>query len=548
MISILAHFTSSCRRCRATHPLAGLTALTLLGSLHLAHAQSSTNAPPDRLSYQGYLADANGDPLAPLAPGNFTIVFRIWTAPNGGSRLWSEQQVVTVDKGNFSVVLGEGTPYLGEGRPSLSSVLASQSDASERYIGINVTVGGTATEILPRLRLLPTPYAFLSTSARQLTSATGGTVVTHANNRVEVTGHLQVNGIVSGNGSGLTQLNVPANAVTSGTFADARIPTSVARRSGGNTFTENQVLSNGRLGIGTAVPGFPLSFPDTLGDKISLYGQSGNHFGFGIAPSTLQIHANASNSDIAFGYGNSANMTETMRIKGSGNVGIGNPNPVKRLHIGSDTTPGSEGMIRLGSTSPGGVASRSWDVGVPQGGNSADGINYSFVIDDTFLPGTEFMVKWGTGNVGIGTTNPVAKLDVRGDIKMGDAGQFSAAAGEESLRVVRGKVWVELSGPPVPRISSGSGFTVTRLTTYNNNIGGNALAYRINFSTPFADPPAVTVTVTHDTGQSPPRYIGYHYVAKVEETTTTFAVVSFYNTNATGTHDSPFSFIAVGAR
>jgi hypothetical protein len=81
---------------------------------------------------------------------------------------------------------------------------------------------------------------------------------------------------------------------------------------------------DGNVGIGTNTPGFPLSFPDKLGDKISLYGQTGSHFGFGIQGGLLQIHANAATDDIAFGYGKSDSFTETMRIRGNENLSVGN--------------------------------------------------------------------------------------------------------------------------------------------------------------------------------------------------------------------------------
>jgi hypothetical protein len=94
---------------------------------------------------------------------------------------------------------------------------------------------------------------------------------------------------------------------------------------GGATFA-------GKVGIGTT-PGFPLSFPNTLGDKISLWGQSGNHYGFGIQGGLLQIHtANAADS-VAFGHGSSGSFTETMRVKGDGNVGIGTNNPTAKLDV-----------------------------------------------------------------------------------------------------------------------------------------------------------------------------------------------------------------------
>jgi hypothetical protein len=99
------------------------------------------------------------------------------------------------------------------------------------------------------------------------------------------------------------------------------------------------ILKNGNVGIGTASPGFPLSFPNTVGDKISLWGSGGAHYGFGIQGSLLQIHTAGSNDHIAFGYGSSNAFTETMRIKGDGSVGIGTsaPNASAQLEMNSTT-------------------------------------------------------------------------------------------------------------------------------------------------------------------------------------------------------------------
>jgi hypothetical protein len=77
---------------------------------------------------------------------------------------------------------------------------------------------------------------------------------------------------------------------------------------------------DGNVGIGTTTPGFPLNFTNTLGDKISLWGNSGNHYGLGVQSATLQIHGDVAASKIVFGYGQSTNLTETMRIQGNGDV------------------------------------------------------------------------------------------------------------------------------------------------------------------------------------------------------------------------------------
>jgi len=104
--------------------------------------------------------------------------------------------------------------------------------------------------------------------------------------------------------------------------------------------TEKIRIDNaGNVGIGTTSPAFPLNFANSLGDKISLYGNSGAHYGFGIQSHLLQIQSDASISDIAFGYGSSSAFTEIMRIKGNGNVGIGTATPGEKLEIqGSDAT------------------------------------------------------------------------------------------------------------------------------------------------------------------------------------------------------------------
>lgn len=83
-----------------------------------------------------------------------------------------------------------------------------------------------------------------------------------------------------------------------------------------------RIDASGNLGIGTTTPGFPLNFANTLGDKIALYGNSGASHGFGVQGNLLQIHSDSYTADIAFGYGSSLAMTETMRIKGNGDVSI----------------------------------------------------------------------------------------------------------------------------------------------------------------------------------------------------------------------------------
>lgn len=412
----------------------------------MAGPRSAHAAPPELMTYQGFLVDANGNPLAPSTPAQYPVIFRIFTAPINGTRLWSEQQIVTVDKGNFSVILGEGTPIGGEARPSFSSVMAGPNNV-DRYMSLSVTIGSTTTEMLPRLRLLPAPYAFSATSANNLVNPGGTSVVTYANSRVEVNGNFNASGVISGNGSGLTGLTLsqlpPLNAssINLGTLPDAQLSLNVARRDVGNTFNGYQSVA-GNVGIGTVGSAFPLTIGNNiLGDKISLWGQSGNSFGFGIAPGLLQIHTDSPGSDIAFGFGSSGAMGETVRIKGNGNVGVGTPQPSARLSLVAPGASEIQGSVRsetlLTSSGSLGTAVNSELTLASFGFNSANNsslgirairataggawetaaVGLGMDVDNTVRVGGSGLWFNGNGNVGVGTTTPTAKLEVNGAIK-----------------------------------------------------------------------------------------------------------------------------------
>lgn len=170
-------------------------------------------------------------------------------------------------------------------------------------------------------------------------------------------------------------------------------------------------LSAEKVGIGTSTSGFPLGFKDELGDKISLYGESGASFGFGIQDNLLQIHTQATNSDIAFGSGSSSNFNETMRIKGNGNVGIGNSTPGFPLSFKNNLGE----KISLWSSE----SNTSFGFGIQ---DAVLQIYTPFTADDVvFGTGSsaklnEVMRIKGNGNVGIGTSTPGFPLSFKDDL------------------------------------------------------------------------------------------------------------------------------------
>lgn len=162
-------------------------------------------------------------------------------------------------------------------------------------------------------------------------------------------------------------------------------------------------LGSGFVGIGTSSPGFPLNFPNTLGDKISLWGNSGAHYGFGIQGGQLQIHTDQTNSDVLFGYGSSFSFTESMRIKGNGILQFPNGFGKRILFYRGTTGDAHIGMygneLRLGIDDVNGNISFGYD-------NNTTGFvekfkmkaNGAFAVNGSEGQAAQVLSSNGTGN------------------------------------------------------------------------------------------------------------------------------------------------------
>src|SRR5262245_27021364 len=154
------------------------------------------------------------------------------------------------------------------------------------------------------------------------------------------------------------------------------------------------------------------------------------------------------------------------------------------------------GRVGIGTQTPGAVISNSMlDV---IGGHVAVSNNFGFFsmnaagnnigagVDTTpadglglFVNGAEQATLTPGGNLGVGTTSPLGRLDVRGNIRLGPSGEFFAPAALENLRVIRGVVH-ESGG-----VLSGSGFSAQHV-----DVG----KYVVTFTTSFLAAPVVVAT------------------------------------------------------
>lgn len=364
---------------------AGLAALALLPLA--ASAQTITSAVPGFITYQGKVTNANGTLVGAGTPVNRTVIFRIWGhASNStiGDLIYSEQQNVTISEGEFSVLVGQGTAVGGnplgfvegaKGPPSLTVASPVVFGGATRYLGVTIDDGSPNAdpEVSPRQQMVTTAFAFRSKYAESL-GANGGSSLT--------------------------------------------------------------VTDQGNVGIGTTIANYPLSFGTSIGDKIALHGTSGAHYGFGIQPSLLQVHTATSSDDVAFGHGTSTSMTETVRFKGNGNVGIGTAAPSAKLDVNGviNVFDGGSKSQYGGLVSEAGATMINFGINDTRFGSQTSSQQGGFLrvnsqsVSNLFQfyarPGgstslSEVFSITSTGNVGIGNGSPSAKLHVNGSLIAG---------------------------------------------------------------------------------------------------------------------------------
>jgi len=340
----------------------GLLGLVWVFAMGGAFAQLASPPLPENLTYQGFLVDANGAPLGTNAPANYDVVFRLWADPlsndSANNLIWSEQQTVTVDKGYFSVLLGAGSSYSSEPYPKLSSTFA-RPDANARYMEVTVLGIGPASTpnvtILPRLRLLPGPYAFLAQYARaagSLVTASNQTVLSVSSTNVGIntaspSTALEVKGTITATAF------AGSNATFSGTVTAPAFSGSDAKLSGtvtASTFSGANATLTGTVNAQT--------FSGVNGTFTSLNVNGGLHAKGG--PPGANDNNNtgymfSAPGDSDSGMSSSAqgqiefynNSSEVMRVK-DGMVGIGTTAPGAMLDINSKSQGNAtSGGLRL---------------------------------------------------------------------------------------------------------------------------------------------------------------------------------------------------------
>ena len=197
-----------------------------------------------------------------------------------------------------------------------------------------------------------------------------------------------------------------------------------------------RLTPSGNLGIGTTNPGSTLPTDSETASKVlQLTGVSGNTGDTAVllrssdnssgldlwhnastGDSYIDNRFNAAQGDTIFRVKTAGTPLEALRIAGDGNVGIGTSSPAEKLHIFGTTA-----AVKIEGN---GVTSANlkfktnetdrWNVNVPSG--STD-LRFTTGSSDT-------LTLKSNGNVGIGTTSPSEKLDIEGNVRVGQNNGF----------------------------------------------------------------------------------------------------------------------------
>jgi trimeric autotransporter adhesin len=327
----------------------------------------ASSAVPRLIKFSGEVKDASGK----IATGAVNVVFSLYELQDGGSPLWSETQQVQLDaQGRYNILLGATQP---DGLP-LDLFISGQA----RWLGVQPALPGVGEQA--RILLVGVPYALKAADAETLGGKPASAfMLTASEPASQAQGLAQgAASVPSGSGaagpqkvasSGRTpdKSGTPNAACATITADGTATANQVAKFTAACTIHQSLIFDNGTdVGIGTASPAFLLTVGSSANSSKAIFESTDNNHG------TIQIGNPISNSEASISF-----------ISGVSSFGD-NPTSVN------------------GNNHKWGIGPGIFHIG----GNA-------FGIGNDAFGGSMFTLQ-STGFVGIGTTSPLATLDVNG--------------------------------------------------------------------------------------------------------------------------------------
>jgi len=194
-----------------------------------------------------------------------------------------------------------------------------------------------------------------------------------------------------------------------------------------------RIDSSGRIGIGIAAPtyavdiktntasaGDPMRIADAENAQIKMTSDNGD-FNVGVAGTTSTM----ADPGQFFIYDSLA-YAQRFMINGDGNVGIGSTHPTQKLEVGgtAKATAVTTGSLTVSGGSPvadqvlsavNGTGLTQWKTLAAGGGGNVSGTGgsgYLSKFTGATMIGNSGMYQEASGNIGIGTTQPIGNLDI----------------------------------------------------------------------------------------------------------------------------------------